>query len=179
MSGKRGAQPSGNEGGQAASSRDAADGGPSRKRQTRGLSVGGGAVFFESGLCGLEDSVSILAPVTMCWSMRCDPSALAGRKAALEAALEAAVRSVVTEFGGLECRMEWTRVGPSEDTLQQVLPLVLERLGPEGASLCFQVCKSPTSLPPHFNAAMPLMPRSARPADVVWYLGKLTRENRG
>ena len=88
-----------------------------------------------------------MAPVTMCLSMRCNPSALVGRKAALEAALEAAVRKVATEFGGRECRVEWTRVGPSEDTLQQVLPLLLERVGPGGAvhyflAPCFYVCKS-------------------------------------
>ena len=179
MSGKRGAQPSVNAQGKAASSRDAADGGPSRKRQTRGLGVDSGAGLVEAGSCGQEESVSILAPVTICLSMRCDPSALAGRKAALEAALEAAVKSVVMEFGGLDFRVEWTRVGPSEDTLQQVLPLVLERLGPEGASLCFQVCKSPPSLPPHLDPALPLLPLTARPADVLWYAGKSTCESRG
>jgi hypothetical protein len=79
--------------------------------------------------------------------MRCNPSALAGRKAALEAALEAALKKVATDFGGRECRVEWTRVGPSEDTLQRVLPLLLERVGAEGAvhcflAQCFHVCKS-------------------------------------
>jgi hypothetical protein len=72
---------------------------------------------------------------------------LAGRKAALEAALEAALRNLATEFEGRECRVEWTRVGPSKDTLQRVLPLLLERVGPEGAvhclpAQCFHVCKS-------------------------------------
>jgi hypothetical protein len=70
--------------------------------------------------------------------MRCNPSALAGRKAALEAAL----MKVATEFGGWECRVEWTRVGPSEDTLQRVLPVLLERVGLERTVQCFHVCKS-------------------------------------
>jgi hypothetical protein len=74
--------------------------------------------------------------------MRCSPTALAGRKAALEAAVKAALRSVVSEFGGRELRVEWTRVGPSEDTLQRVLPLVLERVGLAGGLQCFLVCKS-------------------------------------
>ena len=82
-----------------------------------------------------------MAPVTICLSMRCDPIALAGRKAALEAAL----RKVATEFGGRECRVEWMRVGPSEDTLHRLLPLVLERLEPEGAVQLFQVRKPPPS----------------------------------
>jgi len=32
------------------------------------------------------------------------------------------------------------RMGPSDDTLQRALPLVLERLQPEGAVQLFQVC---------------------------------------
>ena len=79
-----------------------------------------------------------MAPVTMCLSMRCDSSALVGRKAALEAGL----RELMAKFGGRECRVEWTRVGPSGDTLQRVLPLVLERVEPEGAGRCWFVCKS-------------------------------------
>ena len=55
---------------------------------------------------------------------------------------------VATEFGGVGCRVEWTRVGPSGDTLQRVLPLLLERLEPEGAVKLFQVCKPLPSLPP-------------------------------
>jgi hypothetical protein len=89
----------------------------------------------EAGSCSQEQSGSMLAPVTMCLSMRCDPSTLAGRQAVLEAAL----RKVVAEFGGRGCKVEWTRVGPSEDTLQRVLPLVLERVEAEGAAQCFQV----------------------------------------
>ena len=108
---------------------------------------GAAAGSAEAGLCGQEESGSILAPVTMCLSMRCNPSALAGRKAALEAALDAALRKVATEFGGRDCRVEWTRVGPSEDTMQRVLPLLLERVGPEGAVNFFQVRKPPPSLP--------------------------------
>jgi hypothetical protein len=41
-----------------------------------------------------------------------------------------------------ELRVEWTRVGPSEDTLQRVLPFILERVGLDSGALCFSVCKS-------------------------------------
>ena len=34
-----------------------------------------------------------------------------------------------------------TRVGPSVDTLQRLLPLLLDHVGPEGAYLCLQSCK--------------------------------------
>ena len=83
-----------------------------------------------------NSSMSTLSPVTMYLSMRCDPSTLAGRKAALEAALSKAV----TEFGARDFRVEWTRVGPSEDTLQQVLPLLLECVEPETAAKFYRVC---------------------------------------
>ena len=83
------------------------------------------------------------SPAEMCFSMRGDdPSALAGRKAALEAAVQTALRKVASDFGGRGLRVEWTRVGPSEDTLQRVLPLVLGRVGPAGGLQCFLVCKS-------------------------------------
>ena len=170
MGGKRRAQPSGDAQGKSAASEDAAaaQGGALQQRQLQGLSVDGAADgSAEAGSCGQEDSGSILAPVTMCVSMRCNPSALAGRKAALEAAVQAAVRKVATGFGGQDCRSEWTRVGPSVDTLQRVLPLVLERLEPEGALLCFQVCKPPPSLPPDLDAPLPSLPLTARPAHVV------------
>jgi hypothetical protein len=139
MGDKRRAQPSGDAQGMAAASEDAAaaQGGALQKQQRWGLSVDGAAAgSAEGGSCGQEASGSTLAPVTMCLSMRCDPIALAGRKAALEAAL----RKVATEFGGRECSVEWTRVGPSEDTLHRVLPLVLARLEPEGAVQLVQVC---------------------------------------
>jgi len=116
-----------------------------------------------------------LATVTMCLSMRCDPIALAGRKAALEAAL----MKVATEFGGRGCRVEWTRVGPSEDTLQRVLPFVLERLEPEGAVQLFQVRKPPPSLPPVLDAPLPLLLFTARPVHVLCWLGLSPRESRG
>jgi hypothetical protein len=116
-----------------------------------------------------------LAPVTMCLSMRCDPIALAGRKAALEAALV----KVATEFGGWGCRVEWTRVGPSEDTLQRVLPFVLEHLEPEGAVQLFQVRKPPPSLPPVFDAPFSVLLLTARPVQVVCWLGVSPRESRG
>jgi hypothetical protein len=137
MGGKRRAQPSGNAQGKAAASQDAvaAQGGASRKR----LSVHGAAAGSAgAGSCGQEESGSTLAPVTIFLSMRFDPIALGGRKTALEAAL----RELMTEFGGRECRVEWTRVGPSEDTLQRVLPLVLSLVEPEGAAKCLFVCKS-------------------------------------
>jgi len=166
MGDKRGAKSSEDAHGTAAASGDAAaaHGRASRKRQTQGLSVDGAAAGLAvGGSCGQEESWSTLAPVTMCLSMRCGPIALAGRKAALEAAL----RKVATEFGGRECRVEWTRVGPSEDALQRVLPLLLERVGAEGAALLFQVCKPLPSLPPHADAPLPPLPRTACPAHVL------------
>ena len=141
MGGKRKAQPSGTAEGKAAASSDAAagQGGASWKRQT--LGVGADAGSAEGGSSEQKRTRSILAPVTISMSMLCDPTALVWRKAALEAAVEAALRSVVAEFGGRELTVEWTLVGPSEDTLQRVLPLVLERVGLEGAAKTFQVCK--------------------------------------
>ena len=108
-----------------------------------------------------------MAPVTMCLSMRCDPIVLAGRKAALKAAL----LKVMAEFGGEECRVEWTRVGPSEDTLHRVLPLVLQRLEPQGAIQLFQVCKPPLSNPPDVDAPLPSLPPTARPAHALCWTG--------
>jgi hypothetical protein len=166
MGGKRSAEPSGDAHGKATASGDGgvAQGGPSRKRRTQGQSVHGGAGSVEAGSAGQEESGSMLAPVTMCLSMRCDPSALDGRKTSFEAALEAAMRRVATEFGGQNVRVEWTRVGPSDDTLQRVLPLVLERLEPEGAAQCLKVCKTTPSPPPESNAPMPSLPLKVRPA---------------
>ena len=102
MGGKRRAQPSGNEQDNAASGDgDAAQGGPSRKRQTQGLSVLGAGGTAEAGYEQEEPGLT-LVPVTMSFSMRCDPSALNGRKEALEAAVEAALSKVVVEFQGQE-----------------------------------------------------------------------------
>jgi len=144
MGGKRRAQPSGNEQGNAASGDgDAAEGGPSRKRQTQGRSLQGAAGAAEAGSCEQEEPGWTLVPVTMNFSMRCAPSALDGRKAALEAAVEAALSKVVTEFQGQEFSVAWTRVGPSNDTLQQVLSFVLQHVKPEGAALCFQATPVP------------------------------------
>ena len=109
----------------------------------------------------------MMATVTMCSSMRCNPRALAGRKAALDAAL----LKVMAEFGGRECRMEWTRVGPSEDTLQRVLPLLLECVEPEGRVQLFQVCKPPPSHPPAVDAPLPSLPLTVRPAHVLCWTG--------
>ena len=150
MGGKRRAQPSGGGTQGKAANGDGAtvQGGASRKRQTRGLSVGGGAGSAGAGSCGQEDSDwSLLVPVTMSLAMRCHAGALAGRKAALEVAVDAALRNVVADFGCQEFRVEWTRLGPSKDTLQRVLPLLLERSQPEGTAPSmlpqfFQVCKS-------------------------------------
>jgi hypothetical protein len=99
--------------------------------------------------------------------MRCDPIALAGRKAALEAAL----MKVATEFGGWWCRVEWTRVGPSEDTLHRVLPLVLERLEPEGALHLFQVRKPSPSHPPDVDAPIALTASHGSPDSRVVLFG--------
>jgi len=56
-------------------------------------------------------------------------------------------------------RLHWTKGmhagGPSEDTLQKVLPLLLERLEPEGALQLFQVRKPPPSLPPFWMPHCP------------------------
>ena len=145
----------------------AAHGGASRKRQARGLSVVGAAAgSAEAGLCGQEETGSTLAPVTMCLSMRYDPIALAGRKAALEAALV----KVATEFGGWGCSVEWTCMGPSEDTLQRVLPFVLERLEPEGAVQLFQVRKPPPRLC-HFGCPIALASSHGSPDSRVVLFG--------
>ena len=89
---------------------------------------------------GCDDDAS---RVTMCFSMQCGKSALAGeRRAALEAAVVVALRKVVSDFGASEFRLGRTRVGPSVDTMQRVLPFVLERLELDGAAKCFQVCKT-------------------------------------
>jgi len=80
-----------------------------------------------------------LAPVTVQFSMRCGASALSERKGAL-AALEASLRKVAEEFGGSEFQMARTRVGPSDDTLQRALSIVLARTEPDVAGQCFQTC---------------------------------------
>jgi len=170
MDGKRGAQPSGDAYDKTAASGDetAAQEGAVQQRQTKWLRVDGAAAgSAEGGSCGMEE----LAPVTMCLSMRCPPGKLAGRKAALKAALEAALRKVATEFEGQECRVEWTRVGPNKDTLQRVLPLLLERVGAEGAAQFFQVCKPLPSIPPHVDAPSPSLPLAVRPAHVLYWTG--------
>ena len=141
MGGKRSAQPVGTTEGAAAASGDAdAVQERSVQRRIRGLSVGGGAGLAEALSCGQEESGSMTALVQMSLSMRCDTRELAGRKAALGAAVEAALQNVVTDFGGWDVKVEWTRVGPSADTLQRVLPCVLDYVSPEGGAQCFQVC---------------------------------------
>ena len=111
-----------------------------------------------------------MAPVTMCLSMRCDPIALAERKAALKAAL----LKFMADFWGKGCRVEWTRVGPSEDTLQQVLPLVLQRLEPEKTVQLVQVCTPLPSPPPDVDGPLPSLPLMACPAPVLCWSGKST-----
>jgi len=102
------------------------EGGASRKRQR----PGGGVQDAEGRSRGLEESRSILDPVTLSFSMKCDATALAGRRDALEAAL----RKVATEFDGLDFRLGRTVVGPSDETLQKILPLVLEHVGVAGVA---------------------------------------------
>lgn len=84
-----------------------------------------------------EESWSNLAPMTIAFSMRCDPSALSHTKQAIYTAL----RNVVAEFGGREFRLERMRVGPSNDTLQRVLPFLVDHVDPESAVQFFRVCK--------------------------------------
>ena len=118
------------------------EGGASQKRQRPGMSVQDAAASEKAHPRGLEESSwkSLLAknPVTVSFSMRCDAVALEGRKEALDAAL----RKVATEFGGLEFRLEQTRVGPSDDTLQRILPSILEHVGPDVVGPCYGTCKA-------------------------------------
>ena len=135
MGGKRRAQPSENALGKVTACGDgaAAQGGASRKRQMRGLRADGAAAgSAEGGSSDQEES--ILAPVTITFSMRCDPSALIAKKTAFDAAL----RKVAADFGGREFRVERTRVGPSKDTLQRVLSFLVDHVRPE---ICYHVCK--------------------------------------
>ena len=90
-----------------------------------------------------EEPLSTLSPFTMSVAMRVNECELAGRRAALAAAVDAAVSAAVAEFGAQESRVEWTRAGPSEDTLQRVLPFVLKLVRPDRRAQCFQVCKTP------------------------------------
>jgi len=78
-----------------------------------------------------------LVPVTITFSMRCDATALPGGQEALEASL----KGVVAEFGGRDFRLGRTRVGPNDDTLQRVLPFVLEHVGAAAVMRCSQACK--------------------------------------
>jgi len=120
MGGKRRAQPSGGAQGKQ----------PSAKRPAPVSAA-------EAHTTAAEESRSILAPVTITFSMRCDPSALSEGQNALEAAL----RRVVAEFGGQEFRLGRTRVGPSVDTLQRVIPFVVEHVGAAAVLRCSQACK--------------------------------------
>jgi len=92
-------EPSGKAAGNAAANRDgeAAQGGGSRKRQTRGL-----------------DSVAEFVPVTMCLTMMCDQRQLVGRQPRVDEKVADAARKVMLEFGGAQnVEMAWSRVGES------------------------------------------------------------------
>ena len=73
--------------------------------------------------------------VKISFSMMCDAAAISG---GAKEALEAALRDAMTDLGGLTFMMGQTRVGPSDDTMQRVLPLVLHRMGPEDVWRCVQ-----------------------------------------
>ena len=110
------------------------------EERARVAGVGGASLRAERGRLLSNESAGLSGQeelVTLTVSMRCDTSALSGSKKAMEAVL----KTVVTEFGGRECRVEWTR-GPSEDTLQRVLALVLGRVEPEGAWQFYFVCRA-------------------------------------
>ena len=92
------------------------EGEATRKRQSPGPSVQSAAGSGEA------PSRSILAPVGVTFSMRCSSSDVARGREGLEAAL----RNVVEEFGGFEFKLEGTDVGPSDDALQRILPVLLE-----------------------------------------------------
>ena len=127
----------------------APDSQPSAKRQTREdaeVSGSGSSAAAPAAVSAPEET-----PVTISFTMRGDPSGFITqpRKAALEAsalrkaALVAALRKVVTEWGVCDMTVVRTHAsGPSEDTLQRVLPLVLKRVGLEERAQCFWVCKS-------------------------------------
>ena len=80
-----------------------------------------------------------LVPVTVVFSMRCDEGALSGG-GGWEAALEAALKRVVAEFGGKDFMLGRTTVGPSNDTLQRVLPFLVEHVSLAGVVRCSETC---------------------------------------
>ena len=120
MGGKRRSQPSGSAQGKQ----------PSAKRQT--------LASAEEAHSNFPSFLSLLPHVQMTFSMRCDARALAGGQGA---ALEAALRRVVAEFGGQEFRLGRTRLGPSDDTLQRVLAVVVAHVDPESVRRCCLACK--------------------------------------
>jgi len=79
-------------------------------------------------------------PVTISFSMRLDARALSW-DGGWEVALDAALKRVVTEFGGREFRLGRTRVGPSDDTLLQVLPFLVEHVSLASVLRCSQAAK--------------------------------------
>ena len=93
------------------------EGGATKKQQNPGPSVQGAAGSGEA------PSRSILSPVGVTFSMRCSSSNVEKGREGLEAAL----RKVAEEFGGVEFKLEGTDVGPSDDTVQRILPLLLEQ----------------------------------------------------
>ena len=109
-------------------------GGPSQKHRT---GVNGGDGLAEARSFGQEDSESVL-PVTFRIMMRCATSELAGERG-IPARLEAALRKA---FEGREFEVGRMRVGPSGDTLQRVLPILLDRMEPKWAVHVNNVCKA-------------------------------------
>jgi len=120
MGGKRRAQPSGSAQGKQTSA----------KRQT--------LASAEEAHSNSPSCLSLLPHITITFSMRCDARVLAGGQGA---ALGAALRRVVAEFGGHEFRLGRTRVGPSDDTLQRVLAVVVAHVDPESVRRCCLACK--------------------------------------
>jgi hypothetical protein len=81
-----------------------------------------------------------LKPVTISFSMRVDEGALS-RSAGWESTLEAELRRVVAKFGGKEFTLGRTTVGPSNDTLQRVLPFLVEHASLASVVRCAETCK--------------------------------------
>ena len=106
-------------------------------KQTR---VGAG----EAHRCAPEESQSNLVPVSIIFSMRVDEGALleTPTHGGWQAALEDALKRVVTEFGGKEFRLGRTTLGPSNDTLQRVLPFLVEHCSLASVVRCSQASKT-------------------------------------
>ena len=96
---------------------------------------------YPAKTCRMQESrANLEIPVTISFSMRLDARALS-RDGGWEVALDAALKRVMTEFGGREFRLGRTRVGPSDDTLLQVLPFVVEHVSLASVLRCSTACK--------------------------------------